>query len=370
MSKRGTRTDNATPRLQRIPAEQLYASELEQLIAADSHPVPPGWTMSPIAVERFVTGDEQLGIARKFVAEPGVVTRVVISLCTDLGALLAGPPGTAKSWLSELLAAAISGDSSLSVQGGAVSDISQLLYSWNEVVLAQSGPVPEALVPSPIMRGMREGRIVRFEELARCPQPLQDAMLTILSDRMITIPELSGPESVIHSRAGFNIIATSNTLDAGLFEMSAALKRRLNFELVKPIRHVDDEIEVVRREIIKRNRQSAIEVEIDDQVLEILVTIFHELRNGQTLDGRSTDRLAGASMSTAEAVNVAHAICVHAFYYGDRVMTIDNLLHFLVGTAMKDKPEDRRRFRHYFETEVLRKRGSHWAQAYAQRGVI
>jgi len=370
MSGKSARTGSETIHLQRIPAEQLHADELGKLIAIDSHPVPPGWKMSPIAVEKFVGGDEEMGITRKFVAEPGVVTRVVISLCTDLGALLAGPPGSAKSWLSELLAAAISGDSSLSVQGGAVSEIDQLLYSWNEVILGRSGPVPEALVPSPIMRGMREGRIVRFEELARCPQPLQDAMLTILSDRVITIPELSGEDGVIHSRAGFNIIATSNTLDAGLFDMSAALKRRLNFELVKPIRHIEDEIEVVRREILKRNRQSGIEIEIDDQVLEILVTIFHELRNGQTLDGRSTDRLAGASMSTAEAVNVAHAISVHAFYYGNRVMTIDNLLHFLVGTAMKDKPEDRRRFKHYFETEIVRKRGSHWAKAYAQRNVI
>jgi MoxR-like ATPase len=357
-------------RLQRIPAERLYADELERLAASDPHPVPPGWKMSPIAVEKFVGGDEALGMERKFVAEPGVVTRVVISLCTGLGALLVGPPGTAKSWLSELLAAAISGDSSLSVQGGAVSEIDQLLYTWNKAVVEKSGPVPEALVPSPVMRGMREGRIVRFEELARCPQPLQDALLTILSDRMITIPEFEGESGVVQSRAGFNIIATSNSVDAGLFEMSAALKRRLNFESVKPIRHVDDETEVVRHEIVKRNRQSAIEVEISDQVLEILVTIFHELRNGQTLDGRSTDRLAGASMSTAEAVNVAHAICVHAFYYGDRVMTIDSLLHFLVGTAMKDKPEDRRRFRHYFETEVVRKKGSHWAEAYAQRGVI
>ncbi|MDT8450089.1 MAG: AAA family ATPase [Wenzhouxiangellaceae bacterium] len=356
--------------LQRVPAETLYAGEIEKLIKADSHPVPPGWAMSPIAVEKFVAGDAELGIERKFVAEPGVITRVVISLCTELGALLVGPPGTAKSWLSELLAAAISGDSSLSVQGGAVSEISQLLYSWNEALIKRSGPVPEALVPSPIMRGMQQGRIVRFEELARCPQPLQDALLTILSDRMITIPEFSGEESVVYSRAGFNLIATSNSVDAGLFAMSAALKRRLNFEAVRPIRHVADEIDVVRNEIIKRNRQSQIEVEVSDAVLEVLVTIFHELRTGRTLDGRSTDRLAGASMSTAEAVNVAHAICVHAYYYGDKVMTIDNLLHFLVGTALKDKPEDRRRFRHYFETEVPRKHGAHWQEAFAQRTVI
>lgn len=355
--------------LQRVPAERLHADELDRLAAWDEHPKPPGWRLSPVAVEKFVLGDESLGIERKFVTEPGIVNRVVISLCTDLGCLLAGPPGTAKSWFSELLAAAISGDSTLTVQGGAVDSIGQLLYTWNEALLRDGGPTPEAIVPGALLRGMREGKLVRFEELARCPQPLQDALLTVLSDRVATIPEL-GEAGVVHSRAGFNIIGTANDVDVGLFEMSAALKRRLNFERIGPIRHLDNEIEVVYRELRKRNRQSGIEIEIAGPVLEVLVTIFHELRNGQTLDGRSTDRLAAASMSTAEAVNVAHAMSVHAYYYGDGTMTISNLLHFILGTALKDDPEDRRRFRHYFGTEVARKPGAHWRETWAQRDLI
>ncbi len=355
--------------LQRIPAERLHADELRRLAEWDDHPKPPGWRLSPPAVEKFVLGDESLGIERKFVTEPGIVNRVVISLCTDLGCLLAGPPGTAKSWFSELLAAAISGDSTLTVQGGAVDSIGQLLYTWNEALLRASGPVPEAVVPGALLRGMREGKLVRFEELARCPQPLQDALLTLLSDRVAVIPEL-GDAGIVHSRAGFNLVCTTNDVDVGLYEMSAALKRRLNFERIRPIRHLDNEIEVVYRELLKRNRQSGVDVDIDGPVLEILVTIFHELRNGQTLDGRSTDRLAAAAMSTAEAVNVAHAMSVHAFYYGEGAMTISNLLHFILGTALKDDPEDRRRFRHYFNTEVARKSGPHWAEARALRHLI
>ena len=356
--------------VQRVPAEQLFGDELVRLREADRHPVPPGWAMSPIAVEQFVCGDEVLGVARKFVATEGVVRRIVISLCTDLGSLLVGMPGTAKSWLSELLAAAISRDSSLSVQGGAVSDIQQLLYTWNEALVQQKGPCREALVPSPVFRAMRDGKIVRFEELARCPQPLQDALLVILSDRVITIPELSGEEGVLYARAGFNIVATSNSVDQGLYDMSAALKRRLSFELIKPIRHVHDEMDVVLQQLERHNKQSGIEIDPDPEVIEVLVTIFHELRNGQSLDGRSTDRLAGATMSTAEAVNVAHALSVHAYYYSDGRMTIDNLLHFIIGSTLKDKPEDRRRFLHYFDTEVARKSGSHWRKAYEQRDLI
>jgi MoxR-like ATPase len=361
---------NKSISLQRLPAEKYYEKELQILMTWDPYPIPPGWNMSPIAVEKFVLGDDELGIQTKIVADAGVITRIVIGLLTDRGCLLVGEPGTAKSWLSELIAAAISGDSSLAVQGGSVSSVSQLLYSWNEAILKQSGPTLDALVPSPIYRGMRDGKLVRFEEVARCPQPLQDALLSILSDRVVTIPELSGEEGVLYARVGFNIIATSNSVDEGVNRMSAALKRRLNFEIIPPIRSLEAELAVVEREVGKLNKQSGLQIDIRRQVLEVLVTIFHELRNGQTLDGRSTDRLAGATMSTAEAVGVAHALSVHSYYYSEGRLGIDQLVHFIIGSALKDQPEDRRRLRHYFETEVAIKQGEHWQEAYAQRHLI
>jgi len=357
-------------KLQRQPAEQLFAAELKALKQWDPHPVPPGWQLSPIAVEHFVKGDAELGVVPKVVADPGVITRVVIGLLTDRGCLLIGEPGTAKSWISELVAAAVSGDSSLALQGGALSEVSQLLYTWNSAILAERGPCLEALVPSPIYRGMRDGKMVRFEEIARCPQPLQDALLSILSDRMITIPELSGKQGVLFARAGFNVIATSNSVDEGINRMSAALKRRMNFEIIAPIRRLDDEIAVVNREVERLNHQAELEVTIEDQVIEILVTVFHELRNGQTLDGRSTDRLAGASLSTAEAVGVAHAMSVHAFYYANGRLGLDQLVHFIIGSALKDNPDDRRRLRHYFDTEVAKRKTPAWLSVWAQRELI
>jgi len=359
----------STP-LQRQPAEMYYSAELKRLKAWDPHPVPPGWNLSPIAVEKFVLGDDELEVQPKIVVAPGVITRIVIGLLTDRGCLLIGEPGTAKSWISELIAAAISGDSSLTVQGGAISHIDQLLYSWNKAALAVSGPDPKALVPSPIYRGMRDGKIVRFEEVARCPQPLQDALLSILSDRVITIPELSSKAGALYARAGFNVIATSNSVDEGINRMSAALKRRMNFEIIPAIRSLDAEIAVVEREVKKLNDQSGLTVRVHRPVLEVLVTIFHELRNGQTLDGRSTDRLAGASMSTAEVVGVGHALSVHAYYYSNGELDINQLVHFIIGSAIKDNADDRRRLRHYFDTEVASRSGEAWQQAYAQRELI
>jgi len=356
--------------LQRQPAEMMFGRELEILKDWDSSPVPPGWTLSPIAVETFVLGDLELGVEPKIVVDAGVITRLVIGLLTDRGCLLVGEPGTAKSWISELVSAAISGDSSLTLQGGAISSVEQLLYSWNGAILAERGPCLEALTPSPIYRGMRDGRIVRFEEVARCPQPLQDALLSILSDRMITIPELTGDDGVLYARAGFNVIATSNSVDEGVNRMSAALKRRMNFEIISPIRDLDAEIEVVDREVRRLNASTALEVDIEPAVFEILVTIFHELRNGLTVDGRSTDRLSGATLSTAEAIGVGHAMSVHAFYYNQGALGLDQLVHFILGSALKDDPDDRRRLRHYFDTEVAKRNSSAWRQVWSQRELI
>lgn len=355
---------------QREPVEVAYADELQKLASLEEGPVPPGWRMSPKSVEKFVMGDEALGIERKFVADQAMVTRIIISLCTSRGSLLVGEPGTAKSWLSELLAAAVSGSSTLTLQGGAVSQVSQLLYGWNEAILRSDGPCLKALVPSPLLRGMMEGRIVRFEEIARCPQALQDALLSVLSDRIVVIPELAGDDGIVLAREGFNVIATSNSIDEGVHAMSAALKRRMDFEEIRPIRDLPDEMDVVLREVRKANTRVGIDMELDESVIEVLVTMFHELRKGQTLDGRSTDRLAGAALSTAEAVSVAHAASLNAWYYGDGAMTVAHLMHHIIGSALKDQPEDRRRLKHYFETTVALRTTENWRQAWEMRSLI
>lgn len=356
--------------VQRQPAEVIFHDELKKLAALDLGPIPPGWKMSPRAVEAFVMGDDSLGIERKFVADRAMVIRIIISLCTDRGCLLVGEPGTAKSWLSELLSAAISGNSTLTLQGGAVTHVQQLLYGWNEAVLSNKGPCFEALVPSPLLRGMMEGRLVRFEEIARCSQALQDALLSVLSDRVVVIPEIPDDDGVILAREGFNLVATSNSVDAGIHEMSAALKRRMDFEEIRPIKSLPDEISVVVREVKKANARAGIKQGVDEGIIEILATMFHELRNGQTTDGRSTSRLAGAALSTAEAVSVAHAACLNAWYYGCGSMTTEHLMHHIIGSALKDNPDDRRRLKHYFETVIALRKGDLWSQVAALRSLI
>ncbi|WP_443034400.1 ATP-binding protein [Streptomyces sp. BE147] len=356
--------------VQRPPAEVRYADELAALRAGDSDPRPPGWELSLRAARRFVIGDESTGVSRKFVGNPSLVDRALVTLATSRGLMLVGEPGTAKSLLSELIAAAVSGVSTLTVQGGAATTEDQIKYGWNYALLVAEGPSPRSLVPAPMLRGMAEGRIVRFEEITRCPLEVQDSLLSLLSERVVAIPELPGDDGMVFARQGFNVIATANTRDRGVNEMSAALKRRFNFETVFPIPDLDTELALVEAEVTTLLRRSGVEPPPDRDVLEVLVGTFRELRAGAgTKSGAGPDR-PSAVMSTAEAVSVAHAVGVRGWFLRGEPGSAADVVAALAGTAAKDSPEDLARLRRYLEGQVPRHRGPQWQALYDARHLL
>lgn len=355
---------------QRPPAEVQHAAELQRLRDDDDKtnaPKPPGWALSMQSVRRFILGDERLGIAGKFVGHPSVVDRAMVTLATTRGLMLVGEPGTAKSLLSEVLAAAISGTSTLTIQGGASLTEDQIKYSWNYALLVADGPSPRALVPAPLYRGMQQGQIVRFEEITRCPIEVQDALLSMLSDRVLAVPELGDDDAaMLYAKDGFNIIATANTRDKGVNEMSAALKRRFNFETVFPIPDFQTELDLVRRETDRLLHKSGVPTRPAEDLLHVLVTTFRELRAGETSDGHTMEKLTTV-LSTAEAVSVAHAVGVRGYYLrGDGGSAFDIVEH-LAGTAAKDNKDDLKRLRTYLEQRVSKRSGAHWHALYEAR---
>jgi MoxR-like ATPase len=352
---------------QRPPAEIAYADELTALRKEDTAPRPPGWNLSLQAVKRFILGDG--GETTKLVCAPALIERAMVTLATSRALLLIGEPGTAKSLLSELLAAAISGDSTLTIQGGAALTEDQIKYGWNYALLVSEGPSLRALVPAPLHRGMQHGKLVRFEEITRCPLEVQDSLLSVLSDRALTIPELGDDNGMLFARQGFNVIATANTRDRGVNDMSAALKRRFNFETVFPIREPAEELALVKREATKLLVRSGVPQAPADDVLGVLVTCFRELREGVAIDGMGMERLS-AAMSTAEAVSVAHAVGVRGhFLRGDRGRPED-VVECLAGTAAKDNPEDLAKLRRYLDQKVAPRQGDEWRALYAARHLL
>ncbi|MEU1888885.1 AAA family ATPase [Micromonospora rifamycinica] len=354
------------------PAEHAHATELAFLAAYDDGPRPPGWRLTPRAVVTFIVGSagaplelprqarrddlpRTLTVAAKFVGERALVERCVVTLAGERGLLLVGEPGTAKSMLSELLSAAICGSSELVVQGTAGTTEDQLRYGWNYALLLAHGPSAAALVPSPILSAMRTGAVARVEEITRCLPEVQDALVSILSDRRIAVPELSGTaEATVPAAPGFTLIATANLRDRGVSEMSAALKRRFNFETVGPIGDLAQEVALVQRQARATLDRVHAPFAVDDAVLEALVTAFRDLRAGRSVEGWEVER-PSTVMSTAEAVAVASSLALAAAYFpGDRDV-LSLLPGHLLGVVRKDDPADGAKLLGYWDGAVRRR---------------
>ncbi len=350
----------------RLPAERRFAEELERLTKADKSPRPEGWHLSPRAVRSFVLGDPKLKVAPKFFGDDPLVDRCLVTLMGNRGLLLVGEPGTAKSMLSELFAAAISGDSTLTAQGTAGTTEDQILYSWNYALLIAQGPSEEALVPGPLLTGMRRGQLVRVEEITRMQAEVQDALISVLSDKHLTIPQLGN--AFIGARRGFNIIATANLRDRGVHEMSSALKRRFNFETVRPIADARLERELIVSQTQALLADAGVAIESPPDVVELLVTAFNELRSGTSREGVVIEK-PSAVMSTAEAVAINYASCLEAAYLGNGVTNGTQIGRQLIGTVLKDNPDDEAKLRQYLDV-VVKKRAGAWKDLWAVRSEL
>ncbi len=344
----------------RAPAEQVHADELARLADKDPDPRPGGWKLSPRAVRRFIIGDDKLGVRRKFYGDDALIDRCIVTLMSDRGLLLVGEPGTAKSMLSELLSAAISGQSVCSVQGTAGTTEDQIKYTWNYALLLAEGPTRRALVAGPLHLAMQRGWLCRFEELTRVQPEIQDCLISLLSEKVLHIPELDGADASVFAARGFNVLATANIRDRGVHEMSSALKRRFNFETVRPIEDRKLEAQLIREQTETLLQRAQVEVEFRPDVVDLLVTAFNDLRQGVTSEGVVVEKPT-AVMSSAEAVSVGYAACLDAHYFGDGTVGGEHVARQLIGTVLKDNPDDGKKLRHYFDV-VVKQRAQKFAQ--------
>lgn len=349
--------------LLREHAEQQYADELAALARHDGRTRPPNWKLSPWAVATYLLGGtlpDGTAISPKYIGQRRLIEIAIATLATDRGLLLIGVPGTAKSWVSEHLAAAIAGDSTMLIQGTAGTSEEAIRYGWNYARLLADGPSEAALVSSPLMRAMREGKIARIEELTRIPADVQDTLITVMSEKTLPVPELN---SEVQAVRGFNIIATANDRDRGVNELSSALKRRFNTVVLPLPDTLEEEVTIVQGRVAALSRALELPAELPalDEIRRI-VTVFRELRAGVTADGKTKLKSPSGTLSTAEAISVVNSGLALAAHFGDGHLTAKDVAAGLVGAVVKDPVQDRIVWQEYLETVVKERDG--WKDVY------
>ncbi len=344
-------------------AETAYAHELKALKKADDRERPTNWNLSPWAVVTYLMGGklkDGTEIETKYFGNRRLIEIAVSTLVTDRALLLIGIPGTAKTWVSEHLAAAISGDSTLLVQGSAGMSEDALRYGWNYAKLLAEGPSESAIVASPVMTAMRDGKIARVEELTRIPSDVQDTLITVLSEKTLPVPELNHE---VQAQRGFNVIATANDRDKGVNELSSALRRRFNTVVLPLPDKLEEEVKIVQHRVAKLGQSLQLPAEaVPVKEIKRLVTIFRELRSGRTEDGSEKLKSPGSTLSTAEAISVINSGQALAAHFGNGKLQAKDLASGLTGAIVKDPVQDAAVWKEYLETVVKERKG--WKDLY------
>ena len=347
----------------REQSELQFAEELEVIAKQDTRPRPPNWKLSPWAVTQYLLGGELengVTITPKYIGHRRLMEIAVATLATDRALLLLGVPGTAKTWVSEHLAAGITGDSTMLIQGTAGTSEETIRYGWNYARLLAEGPSHNAMVPSPMMRAMQEGKIARVEELTRIPADVQDTLITILSEKTLPIPELNAEVRAIK---GFNVIATANDRDRGVNDLSSALKRRFNTVVLPLPATLEDEVEIVSSRVASLGK--SLEIPTPPPALQEIiriVTVFRELRSGATADGKMKLKIPSGTLSTAEAISVVTNGMTLAAHFSDGQVRASDVADGLLGAVVKDPVQDAIIWREYLETVVKVREG--WKDVY------
>jgi hypothetical protein len=127
--------------------------------------------------------------------------------------------------------------------------------------------------------------------------------------------------------------------------------------------HLEEEVRIVQQRVGQMGK--ALELPAEAPAIEEIrrvVTVFRELRNGVTADGKTKLKSPTATLSTAEAIGVMNQGLSLAAHFGDGTLRAADVAGSLVGAVVKDPVQDRVVWREYLETVVKERDG--WKDLY------
>ena len=323
----------------RAPAEAKYADELDWLESIDDGPKPFSWRLSPgwCGCSCSAPSGRRLDrdIAQKWFGDRSFVERSIVTLASDRGLL----PDRRPRHRQELARRAARGGHLPRLDPGRAGH--RRHHRGPHQVLVERvhgdrpGTVPRRDDPSPIMTAMDQGVIGRFEELTRATSDVQDALISILSEKYVSIPNSTTTTSSSPSPAS----RSSRPPTAATGRQRPVLGPQAAVQL-RAHPGGDQQAQRGRDRPVPHRRAAAPAPDRAGRaahLLDILLQSFADLRAAAAAAASDDEKLESA-LSTAEQIGVLEDAILHSHFFGDRTLRAQTLGGSLVGLAGPAQP--------------------------------